>query len=355
MKIIGAWHYKSLMSLEDLVPDMAMKQGQRVKVMFISIIVPVYNGEGTIQQCLNALVDQEGLQIGKDYEIILVDDGSTDNTVEIAQKYPVRIVKLAKNSGRIFARKEGALQAKSNTLFFVDSRVIVAKNVLSTFIKIGYMPTICGDYSEKENKYKNVFYTIFYLIRKRYYGEYFPQKNEQIWIDKKNFLRAPKGTGALFISKEVFLDILPDRYSRTTSDDTLLFEKLVVEKNIYLLRNSKLKVTYLQRSAIKVLIPWLFYRGVLFTDFYMTPGGRYFPLFILCTLINIAMISFIFVFYEWLLFFIAGILCIFILICLFIKENARDFIILLWGLPFVSFIFGGGIYYYYAKKILSKK
>ena len=53
-------------------------------MMDISIVIPVYNAGGFIHTCLDSIVAQEGEFT---YEIILVDDGSTDNSVDVIQQY----------------------------------------------------------------------------------------------------------------------------------------------------------------------------------------------------------------------------------------------------------------------------
>ena len=61
----------------------------------VSCVVPVYNGEETLRDCLAALCDQT-LEPEK-YEVLVVDDGSTDATPEIIAEFPVRCVRLAAN------------------------------------------------------------------------------------------------------------------------------------------------------------------------------------------------------------------------------------------------------------------
>jgi len=53
--------------------------------MFLSIVIPIYNDEKYIRECLNSCLNQDIPH--DDYEIICVDDGSTDRTPEILQKY----------------------------------------------------------------------------------------------------------------------------------------------------------------------------------------------------------------------------------------------------------------------------
>ena len=55
----------------------------------ISIVVPAYNASKTIDRCIQSLLKQNY----KNYEIIIVDDSSTDNTSELVKKYPVKLLK----------------------------------------------------------------------------------------------------------------------------------------------------------------------------------------------------------------------------------------------------------------------
>ena len=88
----------------------------------VSVIVPVYNVEKYIEKCLNTLVNQT-LQ---DIEIIVVNDGATDNSEKIIneflEKYPEKIVYLKKENGGLSdARNFGIPYAKGEYIAFVDS------------------------------------------------------------------------------------------------------------------------------------------------------------------------------------------------------------------------------------------
>ncbi len=102
--------------------------------MKFSVIVPVYNAEATIQDCVGSLMTQ----IEKDYEIIIVDDGSTDSTPlildEMAEKYSqIRVIHQS-NQGVSGARNKGILYAKGSYLTFVDSDDTVTNSYLSSLL-----------------------------------------------------------------------------------------------------------------------------------------------------------------------------------------------------------------------------
>jgi GT2 family glycosyltransferase len=82
-----------------------------------SIIIPTFNGARRIVHCLDALVKQVA---AADIEILVVDDGSTDNTADVVRGYPsVRLISQA-NAGPASARNRGAQEANGRILLFTD-------------------------------------------------------------------------------------------------------------------------------------------------------------------------------------------------------------------------------------------
>lgn len=98
----------------------------------ISIIVPVYNVENYLRECLDSII----LQDFPDWECILVDDGSTDNSGRICDQYVARdsrfVVIHQPNGGLSSARNVGLKRAKGRFLSFIDSDDWVAPDFLST-------------------------------------------------------------------------------------------------------------------------------------------------------------------------------------------------------------------------------
>ena len=89
--------------------------------MKISIIIPIYNSEKTLNKLINSIVNQTFT----DYEIILVDDGSKDNSFklmkELANKNKKIKIFTKKNEGPGLTRKYGYEQAQGELLFFIDN------------------------------------------------------------------------------------------------------------------------------------------------------------------------------------------------------------------------------------------
>lgn len=84
----------------------------------ITAIVPTYNEVGRIERVLNVLTTYPGFK-----EIIVVDDGSTDDTEEVLKKYQVRYIKNQVNRGKGYVMNLGVKNAKSDIIFFADADV----------------------------------------------------------------------------------------------------------------------------------------------------------------------------------------------------------------------------------------
>jgi glycosyltransferase involved in cell wall biosynthesis len=100
-------------------------------VPFVSIIVSVKNEEKRIQDTLNSLIKLDF----PNYEIILVDGGSTDNTLQIANKYPIKIIKTNdKTPGQ--GRNSGLINTSSEIVAFTDGDCIPYKDWLKNAVSL---------------------------------------------------------------------------------------------------------------------------------------------------------------------------------------------------------------------------
>ncbi len=103
--------------------------------MLLSIIIPAYNVEGTLRECLESVLSQHV----DDMEIILVDDGSTDNTAEICDEFGIRDnIKVIhqENAGLSEARNAGLELAEGELITFVDSDDYLEPNTYPRLIGI---------------------------------------------------------------------------------------------------------------------------------------------------------------------------------------------------------------------------
>lgn len=96
----------------------------------VSIIVPVYNPGNRIKKCIKSILNQTFTE----FELILVNDGSTDRSLEICNKYANKDKRIKvinqNNQGSILARKRGILESKSKYITFVDSDDWIDKSLI---------------------------------------------------------------------------------------------------------------------------------------------------------------------------------------------------------------------------------
>ena len=122
----------------------------------VSIIVPVYNVELYIESCLDSLLNQTY----SDYEIILINDGSTDGSIEICNKYNDKKIKKINqtNKGVSIARNVGISYATGQYIMFVDADDMVSKNYIENLVasmeKYNTDMVICK-YTKEEDKLVN--------------------------------------------------------------------------------------------------------------------------------------------------------------------------------------------------------
>ena len=205
----------------------------------ISIIIPTYNEEDVILECLNSLFKQSF----KDFEIVVVDDGSTDNTWKVLSEVEgtrnnIKLI-LGEHQGAGAARNLGVKSAKGELLVFVDSDMTFDRNFLKMLVKPIISGQSKGTFSKDEivSNWNNIWSRCW-------------NKNEG-WVDKR---RHPKNYPN---TQNVFRAILKSEFDKVGGftaggydDDWSLSEKLgykadVANKAIFYHKNpSSLKEVF---------------------------------------------------------------------------------------------------------------
>jgi len=106
-----------------------------MKNLKVSVIIPVYNGKKTLKQCLDSVLNQKY----ENYEVIVVDNNSTDNTKKIIKEFEKKNKKIKYlfegKKGRGSARNTGEKKAKGEIILMTDSDCIVPKNWIKEMIE----------------------------------------------------------------------------------------------------------------------------------------------------------------------------------------------------------------------------
>ena len=141
--------------------------------MKTSIIIPTYNEEKDIQKCMESLL----VQSHKDFELIIVDDGSTDKTREIVKQLSsknkrIKLI-LGKHGGPGASRNLGAKKAKGKVLVFVDSDMSFPKDFIQNLTKPILKGEVFGTqdgFQISSNPGRNIYISLYkslsYLLKK---------------------------------------------------------------------------------------------------------------------------------------------------------------------------------------------
>ncbi len=113
-----------------------MKKEANAKVPVFSIVMPVYNAEKYLEHSLDSIRNQDF----SDFELILVNDSSTDNSLAVCIKYAaidprITVIDCKRNGGAAVARNRGIKAAKGNYLCFVDADDYIDRDFLQQFYK----------------------------------------------------------------------------------------------------------------------------------------------------------------------------------------------------------------------------
>lgn len=171
-----------------------MKEEKKInKQIFFTIVVPVYNVEKYLDRCIESILNQKF----DDFEVILVDDGSTDKSSKICDNYRKKddkiIVIHKKNEGLGFARNTGIDKARGNYILFVDSDDYIDLDLLENL------------YNEIErNNSDAVFYGHKRVNNKKSVISTFEQlPDKQIYLDKNEIKN--KLLAEFILNKKIFI------------------------------------------------------------------------------------------------------------------------------------------------------
>jgi len=213
----------------------------------ISVIVPVYNGEKTIDKCIKSILKSSF----KNFEIIAINDNSIDNSLKILKKFSIKIFNVDFDSASK-VRNFGAKKAKAKILVFVDQDVVIKKDTLKKFYEIlkrnpGVSAVIATP--DKNRKYKT------------FLGEY-----ENLYLNY-SFTRHGKETSNLHsstfaIRKSVFQKVggFNEKIKGVEQEDRELGERLVRNGfRIWFLKH--VKVVHLKEYNLKSFVKTRINRG----------------------------------------------------------------------------------------------
>lgn len=190
--------------------------------MKISIIIPVYNSEKYLSKCLDSIINQTFSL--KNIEVIIINDGSTDNSEKIIMRYEKKlniIYKKQKNEGQSSARNKGIKLAKGKYLTFIDSDDYIDKKMLSIM------------YKEADNNNLDIITCDLAKVK----GNSIIHIKDRISNDEtRNFILTKTGPCNMLIKKEII-----DKYNFKFPTNIKKYEDIAVIPVLGLKENIKIK------------------------------------------------------------------------------------------------------------------
>jgi len=248
----------------------------------VSVVMPVYNEERHLGATLEALAVAAQHAPGFVAEVIVVDDGSTDDSAAIAERatgLDLRVIRQG-NAGRYLARLRGLNEAGSELVLFLDARVRLdpaalafvqerihadsANNVWNGHVRI-----------EADTSYARFWNVLTDLAFSAYFDN--PQTTS---FDADTFDSYPKGTGCFLAPRELIIAASEFSISyyadlRNANDDTLILRHLAGLHRIAI--SPQFSCRYRSRDSLVPFLRHAYHRGVHFLDGHGRAGARLAP------------------------------------------------------------------------------
>jgi len=246
----------------------------------LSIVMPVFNEAAHLVGTMDALataIDGSGF----DAELVLVDDGSTDGSADVARstvdgRFPLRVVAQS-NRGRFEARRAGLSAGRGDYVLFLDARVQLVPNALR-FVhdRVPGEPVWNGHVYVQTESLLGDFWR---LLAELAWRDYF-DRPRTVSFGLADFDRFPKGT-TCFLAPRALLESafarFRSRYAdvRLANDDTPILRALAADEQINI--SPEFACIYTPRTTVKGFLRHSIRRGVVFVDGHGTPASRFFP------------------------------------------------------------------------------
>ena len=248
----------------------------------LSVVVPVHNEAAHLPATIDALTEAVA-RSGFDAELVLVDDGSTDGSADVARtavagRLPLRVV-AQPNRGRFEARRAGLEAAAGEWVLLLDGRVRLAPDALAFVAeRLAAGERVWNGHVRVES-HGNPYGAFWEVIAALAWREYFDDPRTTSF-DEAGFDRYPKGTTCFVVPRALIVDAVEGfrtAYAdvRHANDDTPIIRWIASQERIHL--SPRFSCDYTPRATLRSFARHAFHRGTVFLDGHGRPESRFFP------------------------------------------------------------------------------
>ncbi len=321
----------------------------------LSVVIPAYNAAEWLPRSVPRVATEISRAKFSKAEIIIVDDGSSDDTVAVAEslrlRYPIRVISQP-NSGRFLARAAGVEVARYDYILFIDTRVFIGKSALRhitehlDIVRDTLVWTSHVVIDKKGNIYARFWEALTFISWRKYFAN-----PRDCSYGIKDFDYYPKGTTCFFVPTDIILEANDwfkknTKNTKASNDDTLLIRRIAENHTINL--SPKFFCIYHARTNLKQYSKHVYHRGKVFVDgFLRRDGNRFFwPLVIFLILSVIVPIYLLFFpqFVLGALLLLVGAWVLEFLVALCLRVPPKDAISLFILSPLFAALYGLGIW-----------
>ncbi len=247
----------------------------------LSVVLPAYNEAAEIGRTVDALFEAVR-RSGLTAEVILVDDGSTDDTVAVAEqraegRLPLRVLRQ-RNAGRLEARRAGLEAAGAEFALLLDARVTLAPDSLRFVAeRLAEGEDVWTGHVDVAAE-RNPFALFWKLLAELAWDEYFADPRTTRF-DAASFDRYPKGAGCFVAPRRLLLDAFASFRSyyaegRFSNDDTPVLRWIAERHGIGV--SPYFSAVYVPRTRLNTFLRHSFRRGTVFVDGHGRRESRFF-------------------------------------------------------------------------------
>lgn len=239
----------------------------------LSVVIPSFNSAPWLPSTLTAL-RRAIARAGVVAEVIVVDDGSTDDTVAVLQEWqhdtiaPVRVLSQP-NAGRFAARRSGLESAAASTVMLLDSRVLIDTDSLARIWSEAQDGVLVWNAHIETDPAAPLVGRFWDVPTRLFWGDYLRDPRAMV-LTGENFDSAPKGTTLLLAPRdllaEAFHHAAPTVASTLVSDDTKILRWVAENHGIRI--DPRFSAVYRPRTTVTGFLRHAKDRGTLFVDSY---------------------------------------------------------------------------------------